>query len=113
MQRQADPVVVRWLGVLLLWLLALACARPVPPLRPVHLATGAHLPRLGCIDAATATERDFRSIPGVGTRLARDLLQHCRAAPCTPRHLPVGVRGVGPVLTVRLGALLCERRPSG
>lgn len=111
MSTGADPIVGRWLVVIVGAVLAHGVASSTPPPQRRTATEGAQLPRRGCLAGAEASERDFRTIPGVGKRLAGELVRHCRAAPCTPRQPAVGVRGVGPVLAGRLAAVFCDVTP--
>lgn len=76
-----------------------------------ELARGSTLAALGCLRGATASVEQWRSIAGVGKRLASELARHCRHARCSASHPPQGVRGLGPVLSGRVGQMLCAELP--
>lgn len=78
---------------------------------PAEQARGSSLAALGCLRGRTATPEQWRSIPGVGKRLAADLAGHCRLANCSAAHPPQGVKGLGPVLSERVGQMLCADLP--
>ena len=77
-----------------------------------NLAHGSSLAAFGCLHGPSATAEQWRSIAGVGKRLAVELAQHCRDAPCSAAQPPQGLRGLGPVLTDRVSRTLCAEPPA-
>ncbi len=110
----ADPLTTRLVVVAWVCLSTalLGHSRGVDRSWPVAQARGSSLAARGCLHGRSASPEQWRSIAGVGKRLAVGLAEHCRHAPCTAAHPPQGVPGLGPVLGERVAQMLCAELPA-